>query len=66
MRKSSRWTGLILALLGLQVLLNNLSKPRIEALHGSDVVGLLASGICFGVALVGLAGRLKRFENEEL
>jgi hypothetical protein len=59
MHKSSRLTGLILALLGLLVLLNNLSNPRIEALHGSDVVGLVASGICFGVAFVGLIGRLK-------
>ncbi len=59
MHKSSRLTGLILAWLGLMVLLNNLGKPRIEALHGSDVMGLVASGICFGVAFVGLIGRLK-------
>jgi hypothetical protein len=59
MHKSSRFTGLVLALLGLMVLFNNLGKPRIEALHGSDVVGLVASGVCFGVAFVGLIGRLK-------
>jgi hypothetical protein len=59
MQRSSRFVGLILALVGLMVLLNNLGKPRIEALHGSDVVGLVASGICFGVAFVGLIGRLK-------
>jgi hypothetical protein len=59
MHKSSRLTGLVLALLGLMVLLNNLGKPRVEALHGSDVVGLVASGVCFGVAFVGLIGRLK-------
>lgn len=59
MHKSSRLTGLILALVGLMVLLANLGKPRIEALHGSDVVGLVASGMCFGVALVGLTGRLR-------
>ena len=58
MKKRSRLTGLCLALLGSVVLLNNLGKPRIEALHGSDVLGLVASGICWGVAFVGLIGRL--------
>ncbi len=59
MKKSGRFTGLILALLGCVVLLANLGKPRIEALHGADVAGLVAARICFGVAGVGLAGRLK-------
>jgi hypothetical protein len=40
-------------------LLSNLGKPRIEGLHGSDVLGLVASGMFFGVALVGLFGRFK-------
>lgn len=59
MRKSSRFTGLILSLLGLMVLLNNIGKPRIEAPHGSDILGLVASGICLGVGFVGLIGRLR-------
>jgi hypothetical protein len=48
------------------VLLNNLGKPRVEALHGSDVGGLVASGICLGIGFVGLMGRLKlwNFGNE--
>lgn len=54
-----RLTGLILALMGSMVLLNNLGKPRIEALHGSEILGLVASGMCFGVAVVGLLGRLR-------
>jgi hypothetical protein len=41
------------------VLLNNLGKPRIEALHGSDVWGLVASGICLGTGFIGLIGLLK-------
>jgi hypothetical protein len=45
------------------VLLNNLGKPRVEALHGSDIGGLVASGILLGVAVVGLLGRL-RVRNE--
>jgi hypothetical protein len=57
--KSSRFTGLVLTLLGAMVLLNNLGKPRVEALHGSDVGGLVASGILLGIGFVGLMGRLK-------
>jgi hypothetical protein len=62
MKKRSRFIGLCLALcmalLGTTVLLNNLGKPRIEAarLHGSDVLGLVASGMLFGVAIVALVG----------
>ena len=58
MKKSSRFTGLVLALLGAMVLLNNLGKPRVEALHGSDVWGLVASGMLLGIGFVGLMGRL--------
>ncbi len=52
MKKRSVFTGLGLAWLGTMVLLNNLGKPRIEAanLHGSDILGLVASGFCFGIA----------------
>jgi hypothetical protein len=58
MKKSSRFTGLVLALVGAMVLLNNLAKPRVEALRGSDVLGLVASGMCLGVGFIGLMGRL--------
>ena len=58
MRKS-RMKGLLVALLGVMALLSSLDKPRVEALHGSDILGLVASGMCFGVGLVGLLGKLK-------
>jgi hypothetical protein len=58
MKNGSRFTGLVLTWLGAMVLLNNLGKPRIEALHGSDIVGLLAAGACLGIGFVGLLGRL--------
>ena len=58
MVKRSRFFGLVPAMLGLLALFSNLSKPRIAALHGSDIVGLIGCGMCFGVALVGLLGRL--------
>ena len=59
MRKHSRIVGLIPLLFGLMALFSSLSKPRIEALHGTDILGLIGSGMCFGVALVGLFGRLR-------
>jgi len=52
MKKRSLFTGLGLTWLGAMVLLNNLGKPRVEALHGSDVLGIMASGFCFGGAFV--------------
>jgi hypothetical protein len=53
MKKRSIFTGLGFALMGTMALLNNLGKPRIEAahLHGSDILGLVASGMLFGLAL---------------
>jgi hypothetical protein len=58
MKRSSRFTGLVLTLLGAMVLLNNLGKPRIAALHVPDVLGLVASGMLLGIGFVGLMGRL--------
>jgi hypothetical protein len=45
--------------MGTMVLLNNLGKPRVEALNGADIVGLTASGACLGLGIAGLLGRLK-------
>ena len=58
LQKSSRFTGLVLMLLGVMKLLNDLGKPRVEALHGVDVLGLVASGMLLGVGFFGLMGRL--------
>ncbi len=59
MQKRSRIVGLFLLMLGLAPLFSSLGKPRIEASHGSDILGLIACGMCFGVAIVGLLGRLR-------
>ena len=59
MQKGSRITGLFLLLPGLMSLFSSLSKPRVQSLHGADILGLVACGMCFGVAFVGLIGRLK-------
>jgi hypothetical protein len=46
------------------VLLNSLDRPGVEALHGSDVIRLVASGMGLGIGFVGLMGMLK-FPNQE-
>jgi len=58
MKKSSRLTGLVLMLVGALVLLNNLGKQRVEALHVPEVMGLVAAGMLLGIGFVGLMGRL--------
>jgi len=63
MKKSSRLTGLFLSLLGTFVLLSVIDKPRVEALHGSDILRLLAAGAGLGLGIAGLFGLL-RFPNE--
>ena len=58
LKKSSRFTGVVMMLAGAMVLSNNLDKPPVAALHGSDVLGLVASGMLLGVGFFGLMGRL--------
>ncbi len=53
--------SLVLTLLGAMLLLGNLGNlgnPRIAALHVPDVLKLFASGMLFGIGLVGLMDRL--------
>jgi hypothetical protein len=38
-------------LFGVPPLLNAIGNPRVQALHGPDVLGLVASGLCFGLGL---------------
>lgn len=58
MKKSSRVTGLMAALMGATFLLMILTNPRAEALHVPDVLKLVASGMFLGVGLAGLMGKL--------
>jgi hypothetical protein len=44
---------------GLIALGNVIRSPRFETFAAVDVVQLIASGICFGIALMALLGRLK-------
>jgi hypothetical protein len=62
-RNSSRITGVFLILFGVLPLLNSLSNPRLAAAHGSDLLKLIAVGLCFGIGACLLAG-LFRFPGE--
>ncbi|HVT91543.1 MAG TPA: hypothetical protein VHD76_01765 [Bryobacteraceae bacterium] len=59
MEKRSRIVGLVLLLVGSVALISSLTKPRVQALHGADILGLIGAGACLGVALFGLLGRLR-------
>jgi membrane associated rhomboid family serine protease len=41
----------ILVILGVVALMNVVRNPRFEVFHTVDVLSLIASGLCFGVAL---------------
>ena len=58
MKKTSRVTGLVAALMGATFLLMILDNPRVEALHVSDVLKLVASGMFLGFGFAGLMGML--------
>ena len=44
----------ILLFYGLVPLYNFITGPRFANIHGSDIVGLIGSGMCFGAAIVTL------------
>lgn len=56
LKKSSRFTGLVAALMGATFLLMILGNPRVEALHVPDVLKLVASGMFLGIGFAGLMG----------
>ena len=50
--------GLFMLMLGVPPLLNALGNPRVQALHGADVLGLIASGLVIGFGLGLLLSKL--------
>ena len=58
MKKTSRSTGLVAALMGATFLLMFLTNPRVEALHFPDVLKLVVSGMFLGFGFAGLMGML--------
>jgi len=59
MHKRSRWLGLVLLVLAVMTFARTINRPRLEALHGSDIVQLTACGGLFAVGLVGLLGAIR-------
>ena len=58
MRSRSVIVALFVLMFGLFAFLNVLSNSRISALHGSDIVKMIAAGLCFGVGAVLLLQRI--------
>ena len=50
--------GLFILMLGVPPLLNALGNPRVQALHGADVLGIIASGLVIGFGLGLLLSKL--------
>jgi len=48
------------AFVGLIGLFSLINRPRFQTYHAVDVLQLLASGMCFGIALVGLLGTVRQ------
>ena len=44
----NRFAGLAVLLIGLMSLFRYLGQPRIQILHGADIVGLTGCGACLG------------------
>ncbi len=63
MQTRSRFAGLAVLLMGLTFLFRYLGQPRIQTLHGADILGLTGCGACLGVGIVGLIGLLRLREK---
>ena len=59
-RKSHAFVVAMPMIVGLIGLMNLMQRPRFASFHNVDVVQLLASGMCFGLALAALLARMRR------
>jgi hypothetical protein len=58
-RSPRPFVALFIGFMGFTALSNVASKPRFQTFHAVDVVGLIAAGMCFGVAVVVLVTFLR-------
>lgn len=58
-RKSLTSAVVVPLIIGLIGLMNLMQRPRFASFHNVDVLQLLASGMCFGVALASLVALLR-------
>ncbi|MGO4882832.1 MAG: hypothetical protein ACLP59_18730 [Bryobacteraceae bacterium] len=59
MRRRRVTLCVFLVMFGLMALLRMIGTPRFATFHGSDVVQLVASGLCFGFGFGVLFGKRK-------
>lgn len=59
-RRSLFSSILVLIVIGSAGFLNLSNRPRFQAFHAVDVVQLLATGMCYGVALAGIFALLRK------
>ena len=64
MRRRRVIAGVFLLTFGALALLRMMGNPRVQALHGSDVLGLIGSGLCFGAGFALLLLRKVTFRSE--
>jgi len=58
--RKSTFTAIVVPLIvGVIGLMNLMRQPRFESFHNVDVLQLLASGLCFGIALAALFALLR-------
>jgi hypothetical protein len=57
-RRARILVGVFVLVSGVPPFINAMGNPRVATLHGSDVVGLVASGLCCGFGLALLISRL--------
>jgi len=57
-RKARMFVGFFVFLSGVPPFINAMGNPGVATLHGSDVMGLCASGLCFGFGLALIICRL--------
>ena len=58
MRRQRIIVGVFMLMFGLMPLLNAIDNSRVQTLHGSDVLGLIAAGSCIGFGLGVLLSKL--------
>jgi len=58
--KHRRMAGLVPLLVGALVLTRMAGNPRLAALHGADIVQMVAAGMCLGAGLGMLVQQFRR------
>jgi hypothetical protein len=64
-RKRRLWVSIaVLIVVGSLGFINLVERPRFQLFHTVDVLQLLATGMCYGIALAGILAVLRGFSAE--